>query len=163
MLAAIAPVPTYGFVLSLDEAKAGNAAALARVAPEPQLGPMIAAGFADQLAQASALHDNHLSLDHSVYGKVKNNPGEVLALIKTMKDLEAKGNEVDWTRSNTLYMPGNVGPDQKNNTTKSVAFKTLMATNLGERIQRKYFCRYRLATNTAWFQEFLVKYHGENT
>jgi hypothetical protein len=60
-------------------------------------------------------------------------------------------------------MPGNVGPDQKNNTTKSVAFKTLMATNLGERIQRKSVCRYRLATNTAWFQEFLVKYHGENT
>jgi hypothetical protein len=81
-----------------------DAMALARVAPEPQLGPMTAAGFADQLAQASALHDNHLSLDHSVYGPVSKNPGEIVALIKTTKDLEAKGNEVDWTRSNTLAL-----------------------------------------------------------
>jgi hypothetical protein len=40
MLTAIAPVPTYGFVLPLDEAKARNAAARtaaaqAPVAPEP--------------------------------------------------------------------------------------------------------------------------------
>jgi hypothetical protein len=119
------------------------------------------AGFADQLAQASALHDNHLSMDHIDYGKVKNNPGEVLALIKTMKDREAKGNEIDWTRRATLYMPGNVGPDQKNNTTKSAAFRTLMATNLGERIQRKSVVKYYQATHTAWFQKFLVKYNGE--
>ena len=55
-------------------------------------------------------------MDHIDYGKVKNNPGEVRALIKTMKDLEAKGSEIDWTRSPNVYMPGNVGPDQKKNT-----------------------------------------------
>jgi hypothetical protein len=32
-------------------------------------------------------------------------------------------------------MLGNAGPSQANNTTKSIAFKNLMATNLGERIQ----------------------------
>jgi hypothetical protein len=56
-------------------------------------------------------------MDHIDYGKVKNNPGEVRALIKTMKDLEAKGSEIDWTRSPNVYMPGNVGPDQKKKTT----------------------------------------------
>jgi hypothetical protein len=154
------------FVLSLEEAKARNAAA--QVAPEPQLGPILGpmiAGFADQLAQASALHDNlhdnHLSMDHIVYGKVKNNPGEVRALIKTMKDLEAKRNEIDWTRSPNIYMPGNVGPDQKNNTMKSAAFRKLMATNLGERIPRKSVSKYYKVTNTDWFQQFLVKYNGE--
>ena len=77
---------------------------------------------------------NFLGLDHSVYGKIKNNPGEVVALIKTMLDLAAKGNEVDWRKNRSIYMPGSVGPDQANNTTKSVTFKTLLATHLGERI-----------------------------
>jgi hypothetical protein len=124
MLAAIAAVPTYGFVLSLDEAKAKNAAAQVLVAPEPQLG-----GFHLPVAEV-----NFLSLDHSDYRHIKNNPGEVVALIKTMLDLAAKGNEVDWRKNRSIYMPGSVGPDQANNTTKSVTFKTLLATHLGERI-----------------------------
>jgi hypothetical protein len=47
---------------------------------------------------------NFLGLDHSVYGKIKNNPGEVVALIKTMLDLEAKGNEVDWRKNKSIYI-----------------------------------------------------------
>jgi hypothetical protein len=35
---------------------------------------------------------------HSDYGRVKNNPGEVLALIKTTEDLEAMGNKHEVTK-----------------------------------------------------------------
>jgi hypothetical protein len=162
MLAAIAPVPTCGFLLSLDDAKARNAAAktasakTTAQASEPQLG-----GFVEGIhlcIQGSGGNNvvNFLSLDHSVYGKVKNNPGEVVALIKTMLDLEAKGNEVNWRKSNSIYMPGSVGPDQANNTTKSAAFKTLMATNLGERIQREDLNKYAKASGTDWFRNFML-------
>jgi hypothetical protein len=152
MLAAIAPVPTYGFVLTVDEAKAKNAAAQLVVAPEPQLG-----GFQLPVPQA-----NFLSFDHSDYGTIKNNPGEVVALIKTMDDLAARGNEVDFRKNKSIYMPGIDGPDMKNNTTKSDAFKTLMAINLGEHIQRRAFNKYSSIVGTTWFQNFLDKYRNEN-
>jgi hypothetical protein len=54
-------------------------------------------------------------------GAVKNSPGEVLALIETMEDLEAMGNKVDWSKRKSIML-GNAGPSQANNTTKSVAF-----------------------------------------
>jgi hypothetical protein len=72
MLAAIAPVPTYGFVLSLPEAKAKNAAAQVldasdgwsnMVRPVPQLGGV------EQGIHLLGSGDNNvvnfLSLDHS--------------------------------------------------------------------------------------------------
>jgi hypothetical protein len=36
-----------------------------------------------------------------------------------------------------------------------------MATNLGERIQRKALNKYSKALGIDWFQNFLVKYRGE--
>jgi hypothetical protein len=44
-----------------------------------------------------------------------------------------------------------------------MAFKATMATHLGDRIQRKRSLAYFACKNTAWFQEFLVKYRRENT
>jgi hypothetical protein len=52
---------------------------------------------------------NFLSLDHSDYGSVQKNPGEVVALIKTMDDLAAKDNKVDWRKNQSIYMPGRRG------------------------------------------------------
>jgi hypothetical protein len=116
MLAAIAPVPTYGFLLSLDDAKARIAAAkTAAQASEPQLGDL-----ADQLYS-----DNFLDLNHRANGPISKNPGEVVALIKTMKELDGLGYEVDWRKSSRMFL----GND--NNTIKSSRFRTLMTTNLG--------------------------------
>jgi hypothetical protein len=50
-----------------------------------------------------------------------NSPGDVLVLTKTTEDLEAMGNKVDWSKSESMVL-GDVGPSQaSNNTTKSVA------------------------------------------
>jgi hypothetical protein len=73
MLAEFNP-PVGQFVLSLDEAKARNAAAktAAAQASEPQLG---------DLAQLYSV-DHFLDLDHKANGLVvSKNPGEVVALI----------------------------------------------------------------------------------
>jgi hypothetical protein len=101
-------------------------------------------------------------LDHSDYGSVQKNPGEVVALIKTMDDLAARGNKVDFRKNKSIYMPGIDGTDMKNNTTKSDAFKELMAINLGEHIQRRAFNKYSSIVGTTWFQNFLDKYRAEN-
>jgi hypothetical protein len=41
------------------------------------------------------LLDNLLDLEHKLNGPVRKNPGEVVALIKTMKELEGLGYEVE--------------------------------------------------------------------
>jgi hypothetical protein len=170
MLAAIAPVPTYGFVLSLPEAKAKNAATPVLDAPDGwsnMVRPVPQLGVHDEGIYLLGTGDNNvvnfLSLDHSDYGRIQNNPGEVVALIKTMDDLAAKDNKVDWRKNQSIHMPGNVGPDHANNSTKSAAFKTLMATNLGERIQRDSMKKYATVLKTAWFHDFLDKYRAENS
>ena len=100
-------------------------------------------------------------MDHSDYGTVKNNPGEAVALIKTMNDLDAMGiYKVDWRKSSKMFLD-NAGTSH-NNTAKSIAFKATMATHLGDRIQRKKSYTYFQCKNSAWFQ-FLVKYRRENT
>jgi hypothetical protein len=38
-----------------------------------------------------------------------------------------------------------------------------MATSPGERIQREEVKKYTMALDKAWFQNFLVKYRGENS
>jgi hypothetical protein len=96
MLAEFNP-PVRQFVLSLDEAKARNAAAkTAAQASEPQLG-----NLADQLNSA----DNFLNLEHTANGTFRQNPGEVVALIKTMEELDGLGYEVDWVTSTRILLP----------------------------------------------------------
>jgi hypothetical protein len=41
------------------------------------------------------LLDNLLDLEHKLNGPVRKNPGEVVALIKTMNELEGLGYEVE--------------------------------------------------------------------
>jgi hypothetical protein len=44
--------------------------------------------------------------------------------------------KVDWSNRAKMFL-GNVGTGHGNNTAKSIAFKELMATHLGDRIQRE--------------------------
>jgi hypothetical protein len=114
-------------------------------------------GFADQLAQASALHDNHLSLDHSDYGAIRDSPGETVALIKTMDDLDMGDYKADWTKSGKMFLD-----THHNNALKSIAFRKSMAEHLGDRIQRGNSSFYYRAKTRAWFKNFLKEYR-ENT
>jgi hypothetical protein len=137
-------------MLSLDEAKAKNAAAqaAASVTPEPQLG-----GPADLLGQGgnNGVEDNFLSMDHNDYGTIKKNPGEVVALIKAMNSLDAMGYTIDWKKSTRMFL----GNDY--NTTKSTRFRALVTTNLGNgRIPRAVLKGYTQAKNTAWFKNFVL-------
>jgi hypothetical protein len=43
-------------------------------------------------------------LEHKLNGPVRKNPGEVFALIKTMKELEGLGYEVGWGKSGRILL-----------------------------------------------------------
>jgi hypothetical protein len=92
-------------------------------------------------------------LDHNDCGIFKKTPGgEVVAMIKTMLILDAQGiYKVDWSNRAKMFLD-NVGTGHTNNTAKSIAFKELMVTHLGDRIQRKNAYTYFAAKNTQWFQ-----------
>jgi hypothetical protein len=98
-------------------------------------------------------------MDHTAYGAVRKNPGEVVALIKTMQSLiDAMGYTVDRSKSNRRCLGNDI------NTTKSTRFRALMTTHLGNcRIPRALLIKYLKAKNTAWFKNFRVKYSNENT
>jgi hypothetical protein len=94
----------------LDDAKARNATAkTAAQASDPQLGDL-----ADQLYSV----DKFLDLEHKANGPVSKNPGEVVALIKTMKELDGLGYEVDRRKSSRMLLPSCLLSKNDNNTIK---------------------------------------------
>jgi hypothetical protein len=97
-------------------------------------------------------------LDNRANGPVSKNPGEIIALIKTMMELDAKGHKIDWSRSHRMFL----GND--NNTLKSTRFFALMTTNLANsgRIPRTNMRTYGGAKSGAWFKRALDKYRKEN-
>ena len=151
MLAAIeAERPERPFVLTLDQAKAKNAA-------QAQLGPQLGAA-ADQLNS-----DNFLNLDHPDNGTIRQNPGEIVALFKTMNELAGLGYEVDWGKERRIYQPTCPLSKKDNNTIKSIRFVALMTKHLGNngripRMTKKYLS----AKGTAWFKALHDKYRNEN-
>jgi hypothetical protein len=170
MLAELNPTPQ--FLLSLDDAKTRNAAAKTAAAPRPRLlnsvdvalGRRATFDLADQLPQGalrSALSsvDNFLHLDNRANGPVSKNPGEIIALIKTMLELDAKGHKVDWSNKSKGMFLGN-----EYNAVKSKRFFALMTTNLANsgRIPRTNMNTYGSAKKSAWFKRALDKYRKEN-
>jgi hypothetical protein len=180
MLAAIeAERPERPFVLTLDQAKAKNAAKNAAQAYEPQLGPQLGAAAeqlgpqlgaaAEQLgpqlgAAADQLNlDNCLNMDHPDNGTVRQNPGEIVALFKTMNELAGLGYEVDWGKKRRIYQPTCPLSKKDNNTVKSIRFGALMTKHLGNngRIPRTTQ-KYIAAKRTAWFTALHDKYRNKN-
>ena len=88
----------------------------------------------------------------------EKNPGEIIAMIKTMLELDAMGHKVDFTRSRKMFL-GN-----EYNALKSTRFYALMTTNLANsgRIPRTKVSTYAQAKSGAWFKRALDKYRKEN-
>ena len=102
-------------------------------------------------------------MDNTDNGTIRENPGEIVALFKTMNELAGLGYEVDWGKRKGILLPTCPLSKNDNNTIKSKRFRALMTKHLGNngRIPRMTQ-KYHRSKGSVWFAALHDKYRNEN-